>query len=131
MWELLIAPSTQQRKVAFVFNSCKNCRVQIAVLLLVSISFSCRLSASEVFKPGKRIVFLGDSVTAAGQYVTYLDLQLRVEYGKRAPELINLGLPSEGVTGLSEEPHPFPRPNVHERLNRALDVLKPDVIVAC
>ena len=131
MWETLIAPSSLDRKVSFVFNSCKNCRIQIAVLFLVFISFSCRLTGSDVFKPGKRIVFLGDSVTAAGQYVTYLELQLRVEYGERAPELINLGLPSEGVTGLSEEPHPFPRPNVHERLERALDILEPDVIVAC
>ena len=84
-----------------------------------------------VFEPGKRIVFLGDSVTAAGQFVTFLDLQLRFAYGEDAPELINLGLPSEGVTGLSETPHPFPRPDVHERLTRALDLLKPDVIVAC
>ena len=70
----------------------------------------------EVFEPGKRIVFLGDSVTAAGQFVTFLDLQLRIAHGEDAPELINLGLPSEGVTGLSEKPHPFPRPDVHERL---------------
>jgi len=131
MWKLFIAPSTQDRKVSFVFNSSKICRVQIVLLLLLSIACSCRLSASDIFKPGKRIVFLGDSVTAAGQYVTYLDLQLRVEYGAQAPELINLGLPSEGVTGLSEDPHPFPRPNVHERLQRALNILKPDVIVAC
>jgi len=85
----------------------------------------------DVFEPGKRIVFLGDSVTAAGQYVTFLDLQLRLAHGEDAPELINLGLPSEGVTGLSEKPHPFPRPDVHERLTRALEMLKPDVIVAC
>ena len=51
----------------------------------------------EVFEPGKRIVFLGDSVTAAGQFVTYLDLQLRITHGEDAPELINLGLPSEGA----------------------------------
>ena len=87
--------------------------------------------SAEIFAPGNRVVFLGDSVTAAGQYVTYLDMQLRIRYGDDAPDLINLGLPSEGVTGLSEKPHPFPRPNVHERLERALTKLKPDAIVAC
>ena len=46
-------------------------------------------------------------------------------------EVINLGLPSEGCTGLSEPDHPFPRPNVHERLARALEKTRPDVVVAC
>jgi lysophospholipase L1-like esterase len=45
--------------------------------------------------------------------------------------IINAGLPSENVTGLSEPDHPFPRPNVHERLDRALSMFKPDVVVAC
>ena len=30
-------------------------------------------------------------------------MQLRIRYGDDAPDLINLGLPSEGVTGLSED----------------------------
>jgi lysophospholipase L1-like esterase len=45
--------------------------------------------------------------------------------------MINLGLSSETCSGLSEPAHPFPCPNVHERLGRALDRLKPDVAVAC
>ena len=101
-----------------------------ALLVIMGVLHSATVLGT-VFEPGKRIVFLGDSVTAAGQFVTFLDLQLRFAYGEDAPELINLGLPSEGVTGLSETPHPFPRPDVHERLTRALDLLKPDVIVAC
>lgn len=114
-----------------MFRSIKRIGVQIAVLLSVTFAVNGRGAASDIFVPGNRVLFLGDSVTAAGQYVTYLDLQLRVEYGSQAPELINLGLPSEGVTGLSEKPHPFPRPNVHERLQRALEIVKPDVVVAC
>ena len=47
------------------------------------------------------------------------------------PELINLGLPSETLSGLSEPDHPFPRPNVHERLDRALAKVKPDLVIAC
>ena len=47
------------------------------------------------------------------------------------PEIINVGLPSENCTGLSEPDHPFPRPDIHERLDRALAAIKPDVVVAC
>ena len=47
------------------------------------------------------------------------------------PELINLGLPSETCSGLSEPDHPFPRPNVHERLDRVLQQTQPDVVVVC
>ena len=47
------------------------------------------------------------------------------------PKLINLGLPSETCSGLSEPAHPFPRPNVHERIGRALKKMKPDLVFAC
>ncbi|HIG28212.1 MAG TPA: lysophospholipase [Verrucomicrobiales bacterium] len=79
----------------------------------------------------ERIVFLGDSITHAGEYITLIEARLRLELPKRVPELINLGLPSETCSGLSEPDHPFPRPDVHERLARALDKAKPDVVVAC
>lgn len=47
------------------------------------------------------------------------------------PTLINLGLPSETCTGLSEPDHPFPRPNVHDRIDDALAEVKPDLVFAC
>ena len=78
----------------------------------------------------KRIVFLGDSITHAGHYISLIEAQLYSGDGK-VPELINLGLPSETCSGLSEPEHPFPRPDVHERLDRALQKLMPDVVVAC
>lgn len=80
---------------------------------------------------GSRILFLGDSITYAGHYVHYLDAWLRILEPRRKFELIGLGLPSEGVTGLTERDHPFPRPNVHDRLDRALAVTRPDEVVAC
>ncbi len=49
--------------------------------------------------------------------------------GSVPPNLINLGLSSETVSGLSEEAHPFPRPNLHERLDRALARTKPHWVV--
>lgn len=78
---------------------------------------------------GKRIVFLGDSNTFAGHYVVLLDAALR--QANQQADIINLGLPSETASGLSEPDHPFPRPTVHERLERALAKTRPDVVFAC
>ncbi|MFK8111074.1 MAG: alpha/beta hydrolase fold domain-containing protein [Rubripirellula sp.] len=89
--------------------------------------------AADAFVPlaADRILFLGDSNTFSGQYITLLEQHL-VELGHASvPELINMGLSSETCTGLSEPAHPFPRPNVHERIDRALAKSKPDVVVAC
>ncbi len=82
----------------------------------------------------KRVVFLGDSITYAGQYIAYLETYLTTRFPQKHFEFINVGLPSETCSGLSEEGHAggkFPRPDVHERLQRLLDKLKPDLIVAC
>ena len=82
----------------------------------------------------KRVVFLGDSITYSGQYIAYLETFLATRFRNRPTEFINLGLPSETCSGLSEDGHAggkFPRPDVHERLQRVLDKLKPDLIVAC
>ncbi|MEZ6104872.1 MAG: SGNH/GDSL hydrolase family protein [Pirellulaceae bacterium] len=79
----------------------------------------------------QRVLFLGDSITHAGHYVALIEAQLRLQQVDPMPDIINLGLSSETCSGLSEEGHPFPRPDVHERLDRALEQLKPDVVVAC
>lgn len=82
----------------------------------------------------KRVVFLGDSITYSGQYITYLEAYLRSRYPGKSFDFIDLGLPSETVSGLSEPGHAggaFPRPDVHERLERVLTRLKPDLVVAC
>jgi lysophospholipase L1-like esterase len=94
---------------------------------------TCTLASAAEASPlkAKRILFLGDSITAAGEYVYMIDMQLRLQSTAPTPVIINAGLPSENVTGLSEPDHPFPRPNVHERLDRALSMFKPDVVVAC
>lgn len=77
----------------------------------------------------QRILFLGDSITHGGDYIVLLETALRATFPEA--EFINLGLPSEGCTGLSEPAHPFPRPNVHERLDRALAKTRPDLVFAC
>ena len=79
----------------------------------------------------RRVVFLGDSITHAGMYINFIEARLRAESGNKIPEIINMGLPSETCSGLSEPDHPFPRPDVHERLDRVLAKLKPDLVFAC
>jgi lysophospholipase L1-like esterase len=82
-------------------------------------------------KDGQRVVFLGDSNTFAGHYIAYLDAFLYTRFSDKKFELLNLGLPSETVSGLSEPDHPYPRPCVFDRLDRVLEKTKPDVVVAC
>jgi lysophospholipase L1-like esterase len=82
----------------------------------------------------KRIVFLGDSITYAGGYISTLEAAILRQHPDSQLELLNLGLPSETVSGLSEPGHAggqFPRPDLHERLARVLDQTKPDLVIAC
>jgi lysophospholipase L1-like esterase len=103
------------------------------LLLLVTLLFSSPVRAADTSFPlqAKRILFLGDSITHAGHYVAWIETQLRLQGVDPLPEIIGIGLSSETCSGLSEPDHPFPRPDVHERLDRALAKLKPDVVVAC
>ena len=115
---------------------------RLAICLLILAAIAASSLADEKAKPGpippgviyspNKILFMGDSITHAGHYVAWIEAQLRTNQ-KRGPysELINLGLPSETCSGLSEPDHPFPRPDVHERLERALEKIKPDVVFAC
>ncbi|MFO0864581.1 MAG: SGNH/GDSL hydrolase family protein [Gemmataceae bacterium] len=99
--------------------------------LCVSMLFVSPASADEFrLKPGK-VLFLGDSNTYAGQFVAYVDAYLAGRFPDQKYELINIGLPSETVTGLTEDGHPFPRPDVHERAERALEKIKPNYVVVC
>jgi pimeloyl-ACP methyl ester carboxylesterase/lysophospholipase L1-like esterase len=97
--------------------------------------YSPSTTNSSLFAPDvRRVVFLGDSITYAGAYIS----DIVAYHRSRAPgcqiEFINLGLSSETASGLSEERHAggkFPRPDVHERLARVLGKTKPDLVIAC
>ena len=105
-------------------------RIILAVILLL---LPTAVHADDPFllKDGQRVVFLGDSNTYAGKFIAYLDAYLCTRFPDQRYELINLGLPSETVTGLSEPAHPYPRPNIHDRVDRALELSRPDVVVIC
>lgn len=97
-----------------------------ALLLLL---FPLVLKAAE-----PRVLFLGDSITYDGRWTTGVESALRgtAEFGEA--EIVNVGLPSETTSGLSEEGHAggkFPRPCVHERLARVLGGFKPTLVIAC
>ena len=83
---------------------------------------------------GKKVVFLGDSITQGGGYVTFTCYYLEKLYPQKNFDIYGLGLSSETVSGLSEENHAggaFPRPCLFERLGRLLERVKPDVVFAC
>lgn len=106
---------------------------QSVVDFIVEHASSAKSSRLGLLNNSKRIVFLGDSITYAGHYVAYFDAWLSTQELGR-PVIINVGLPSETVSGLSEEGHAggrFPRPDLHERLDRVLAVTKPDLVFAC
>ncbi|HAO48254.1 MAG TPA: G-D-S-L family lipolytic protein, partial [Runella sp.] len=50
----------------------------------------------------RRVLFVGNSITYAGSYVTDIEAYFVTHYPQRSIEFINVGLPSETVSGLSE-----------------------------
>ncbi|MCK8485707.1 GDSL-type esterase/lipase family protein [Paenibacillus sp. MBLB2552] len=79
----------------------------------------------------KRIVFFGDSITENGTYIRNLEAFFLKHLPESRLEWINLGVSSETAAGTSEADHPFPRPCVHERLERALAEVRPDWAFIC
>lgn len=106
-----------------------------SILSVVLLSVSSMASASEKLLEGKKtILILGDSITQMGDYVTDFDAWLVKKYPDRRFTVINAGVASETISGLSEDNHAggrFPRPDLHERLERVLEKTKPDLIIAC
>jgi len=79
-----------------------------------------------------RVVVLGDSITFSGHWVSYLTCWM--ETAGTSARVIDMALPSETVSGLSENGHAggkFPRPDLHERLDRVLRISRPNVVLAC
>jgi lysophospholipase L1-like esterase len=107
----------------------------VLVLLALWVATQAKAQTKAPFpKEVKRILFLGNSITYAGKYITDIEAYFITHYPKQHYEFINVGLPSETVSGLSEPGHAgggFPRPDLHERLDRVLVQIKPDLVFAC
>ena len=88
-------------------------------------------SLASADQPAKRVLWLGDSVTANGTHIGLIEAYQMTRYPDRITVNMPCGLSSETACGLSEPLHPWPRPNVHERLDRAIEKLQPDVAVIC
>ena len=112
-------------KISFL----KRCAVAFAVLFVVLQA----LAQTQTQPPlaSKRVLWLGDSITQAGDYVTFVEYYLEKQYPTQRFDIVSIGLASENTSCLSEKAHPFPRPCVHERLERALSLVKPNLVVAC
>ena len=100
-------------------------RTILCLCLLSNVTFAA--------EPG-RIAFLGDSITYDGRWPALVESALRATPQFADADIVNFGLPSETVSGLSEEGHAggqFPRPCLHERLERVLSAFKPTLVLAC
>lgn len=107
-------------------------RMSLAIFLAGAFALPCPAEVPQWVKNKRhKILFLGDSNTFAGLYIGYVEGYLRTRFPEEPWELINLGLPSETVSGLSEPDHPYPRPDIHERVERALAKIKPNIVFIC
>lgn len=108
---------------------------KLIVLPLVFLSlFTFAQTTYEIPENVKRIAFLGNSITYSGGYISYLEAYYTLKYPNRKLEFINVGLPSETVSKLSEPNHAdgkFPRPKLQDRLKKTLKKLNPDLIFSC
>lgn len=109
--------------------------MKILTTTLALLTLASPLHAIEVDSlAGKKTVFLGDSITQSGLYVSYATYYLNRLYPDKNFDIIGLGLSSETLSGLSEEGHAggrFPRPCLFERLGRLLEKNKPGIVFAC
>ncbi len=80
-----------------------------------------------------RLLFLGDDNTYNGGWVVEVESAIRAQKGYARVSIVNMALPSETVSGLSEPGHAggsFLRPNLKNRLGRVLSQYKPTLVIA-
>jgi len=103
-------------------------------LLAVALLATAVSQAAAPAKPplaGERVLWMGDSITQAGGYVTFIEYYLTRAYPQEKFDIVAIGLNSETVSGLTESTHGSIRPCALDRLPRALALVKPTVVVAC
>ena len=116
-----------------ILKRCALCSLSLAILLASPALGQDKPAdaAGHPFKPGQRVVFLGDSITHDGRYVAFFQTYFWAKYPELNLEVINLGLSAETVNGQSEPTSGGTRPYIMERLGRALEAGKPDWVFVC
>ena len=109
--------------------------IRFALAVALSSALAAPLAAQDAAAlAGKRVVFLGDSITQSGGYVAFTTYYLEKLHPKKDFDILGLGLASETLSGLSEDGHAggsFPRPCLFKRLDRVLEKARPEVVFAC
>ncbi len=103
----------------------------LSLAVLVPSAFAKKPFPKLDLEDGDQVLFLGDSITQAGRYIAYFQAYLWAEYPDLDVDVVNLGLGAETASGNSEPLHPYPRPDIHERIGRILENTHPDVAVIC
>ena len=102
------------------------------LVFLLILTTSCENEVKEELPlHNKRVLILGNSITQHGHYVDFIEYFLRKEYPKDSLDIISIGLSGETISGTSEGGREFPRPCLHNRLDRALNKINPDLVLAC
>lgn len=76
-----------------------------------------------------RVLVMGDSISDDGRYIAMINAYLKFSGLERRVRLMNAGVSSETLSGLSEPGHPFPRPCGLDRLDRAIALTQPDWVL--
>ena len=91
--------------------------VFFALCILLPLGTADASDRTELLRQSQGIIFLGDSITFGGHYVAFFDAWLLTQGLGELPTVIDVGLSSETVSGLSEDGHAggkFPRPDLAE-----------------
>lgn len=106
---------------------------KLLLALIIIITFSCSKEKQKPNLPlhNKKVLILGNSITQNGTYVDFLEYYLRKSYPKETLDITSIGLSGETISGDSEPNAPYPWPCIHSRLDKALQLIKPDLVISC
>jgi lysophospholipase L1-like esterase len=112
------------------------CLTVLSVALNAQQAHADAVRARNLLNEAGRVVFLGDSITQAGDFI--VDVQCWLFSHGIGNHFMNVGLGSETATDLTPEEnaghvqtYQFARPAVSERLGRVLTVTKPGLLFVC
>jgi lysophospholipase L1-like esterase len=114
--------------------------MRITMAMCLSLTMCAPVLAQPATKPSagdfalgerEKIVFVGDSITAAGQYVMYIEGYLVTRFPQRTFDVLNVGRGSETLSNLSEVDHPGRRPCLFTRFDADVADFAPTVVVSC